>query len=347
MGPLTPRRLWLSVGLCLLAAIAALLISPGVGTTSSLGLTEAWRSLGRPHENSQAYAIAFNVRLPRAGKALLVGMTLSLCGAVFQTLFRNPLATPYTLGIASGGSLGALIGIKLGLVGGLLFISPVTLCAFAGSGAVVVAVAMLARARRRLSGNAILLGGVTIGFFCSAVMLFVQYFASEREAFAIMRWMMGSLDTVGFDEALALLPLLGVAWIALLSQARALNQYELGEEIAASRGVDARRLQNVCIGFASLATAAVVSVCGPVGFIGLIVPHAARRLFGGDARILLPTACLLGGTFLMVCDWASALGPRMCGYLLGQQYTSHLPIGVTTALIGAPLFLVILRKRLG
>lgn len=345
MGPLTPRRLWLSVALCALAAVVALLISPGVGT-SSLGLVEAWRSLGHPQEDAQAYAIAFRLRVPRAGKALLAGITLSLCGAVFQTLFRNPLATPYTLGIASGGSLGALIGIKLGLTAGFLLLTPVTLCAFAGSAAVVAAIAMLARATRGLSSNSLLLGGVTIGFFCSALMLFVQYFASEREAFAIMRWMMGSLETVGIEEAFALLPLLVVAWVVLLMQARALNQYELGEEIAASRGVKPRRLQNVCIAFASLATAAVVSVCGPIGFVGLIVPHAARGIFGADSRILLPTAALLGGTFLIVCDWASALGPRMWGHLVGHQYTAHLPIGVATALIGAPLFLAILRRRL-
>jgi iron complex transport system permease protein len=345
MGRLTPRRLWFCVAVCLLAAAAAMLISPGVGT-SRLGLIEAWRSLGDPPAESQAHAIAFGLRLPRAGKALLVGMTLSLCGAVFQTLFRNPLATPYTLGIASGGSLGALIAIKLGLVGGILFLSPVTLGAFAGSAAVVAAVALLARATRGLSSNTLLLGGVTIGFFCSALMLFVQYFANEREAFAIMRWMMGSLETVGIEETASLLPLLLVAWVVLGMQARALNQYELGEEIAASRGVNPRRLQNVCIGFGSLATAAAVSVCGPIGFVGLIVPHAARGLFGRDSRILLPTAALLGGTFLIVCDWMSALGPRAYGHLVGQEYTARLPIGVATALIGAPLFLAILRKRL-
>ncbi|HUU82403.1 MAG TPA: iron ABC transporter permease [Phycisphaerae bacterium] len=345
MGPLTPRRLWLSVGVCALAAVAAILISPGVGTTP-LGLVDAWKSLGDPEGHAQAYTIAFGLRLPRAGKALLVGMTLALCGAVFQTLFRNPLATPYTLGIASGGSLGALVAIKLGLVGGFLFLSPVTLCAFAGAAAVVAAVATLARATRGMSSNSLLLGGVTIAFFCSALMLFVQYFASEREAFAIMRWMMGSLETVGIEEAFGLLPLLVVAWGVLLMQARALNQYELGEEVAASRGVDPGHLQAVCIGFASLATAAVVSVCGPIGFVGLIVPHAVRGVFGRDARILLPTAALLGGTFLIVCDWVSALGPRVYGRLVGQEYIAHLPIGVTTALIGAPLFLVILRRRL-
>jgi len=344
MSVLTPRRFAFALALCAALLLAAVLLSPGIGT-SPVGLLEAWRSLGGDRPDDTVYYIAFRLRLPRCLKALLAGATLSMCGAVFQNLFRNPLATPYTLGIASGGSLGALIGIKLGLAGSLLFLTPVTLCAFAGSAAVVGAVALMARATRGLSSNTLLLGGVTIGFLCSALMMFVLYLASEHETFLIMGWMMGSLDAVGMGETLALLPLLVVSWGVLVWQARALNQYELGEEIAATRGVNPGRLQAICIGFASLGTAATVSVCGPVGFVGLIVPHAARRLFGGDARLLLPVSALLGGTFLIVCDWLSALGPAFYGRLVGQDFTARLPIGVMTALIGAPLFLVVLCRR--
>ncbi len=343
MSVLTPRRFAASIAVCAALAALAILISPGIGTVG-LGLFDAWGSLSEPE--STHHAIAFGQRLPRALKALLAGTTLAICGAVFQTLFRNPLATPYTLGIAGGGSLGALIGIQLGLSASSLVVSPVTLCAFAGSAAVVGAVALLARATRGLSSNSLLLGGVTIGLLCSALMMFVMFLADEHETFLIMGWMMGSLDTVGFTETLMLLPILVIAWGALLMQAQALNQYELGDEVATTRGVRPGRLQAVCIGFVSLGTAAIVSICGPIGFVGLIVPHAARRVFGSDCRLVLAVSALLGGTFLIVCDWLSAIVPALYGYLLDRDFTARLPIGVMTAIIGGPLFLAILFRRL-
>ncbi|MCH7813862.1 MAG: iron ABC transporter permease, partial [Planctomycetes bacterium] len=297
MTLLTRRRFGLSVGLCGLLLLAVLLVSPGVGPRPP-GVVEAWRSIGADDDPGHYYYIAFQMRWPRALKALLAGVTLSLCGAVFQTLFRNPLATPYTLGIASGGSLGAMLAIELGLTGTLLWVSPVMLCAFAGSAAVVVAVAFLARAARGLSSNGLLLGGVTIGFFCSALMLFTQYLADERDAFEIIRWMMGSVATVGYGELLALAPFVVIPWLVLCSRARALDQYAMGAELAATRGVSPGRLQAWCIAMASVATAAIVSSCGPIGFVGLIVPHAARRMVGADHRVSLIVSGLLGGTFL-------------------------------------------------
>ena len=346
MRPLGPRRFAWSVGLCAAAALAAVFLSPGVGVRRP-GVIEAWQSPGQADDPGHEYYIAFRLRLPRALKALVAGVTLSLCGAVFQTLFRNPLATPYTLGIASGGSLGALIAIKLGFAGTLLWISPVMLCAFVGSAGVVAAVALLARATRGLSSNSLLLGGVTIGFFCTALMMFVQYLSDEQEALAIIRWMMGSVAAVGNEELLMALPFAVVSWSVLLMQARALNQYALGEEIAATRGVNPARLQGLCIGFASLATASVVAVCGPIGFVGLIVPHAARRMFGADQRLLLVVSALLGGTFLIVCDWLTMFLPLVYSDLVGREVgAARLPIGVVTALVGAPLFLAILRRSL-
>ena len=207
--------------------------------------------------------------------------------------------------------------------------------------------ALLARATRGLSSNSLLLGGVTIGFFCTALMMFVQYLSDEQEALAIIRWMMGSVAAVGNEELLMALPFAVVSWSVLLMQARALNQYALGEEIAATRGVNPARLQGLCIGFASLATASVVAVCGPIGFVGLIVPHAARRMFGADQRLLLVVSALLGGTFLIVCDWLTMFLPLVYSDLVGREVgAARLPIGVVTALVGAPLFLAILRRSL-
>ena len=350
MPALTPRRFILSISICLGLALLAILLSPGFGT-SELGLIDAWQSLIENRNATDAassdYNIAFRLRLARAVKALLAGITLALCGAVFQTLFRNPLATPYTLGIANGGSLGALIAIQLGLSSQGLFLSATTLCAFVGSITVVGCLTLLARLARNLSSNTILLGGVTLGYFCSALMMLVMYLANEHDAVKMLRWMMGSLDTVGHRHTLALLPFLVIVWFVLLMRSNALNQYELGPEIAATRGVNPTRLLSLGLVVGSLATAAIVSVCGPIGFVGLIVPHAARRLFGPDHRLLLPTSGLLGGTFLIVCDWMTARTPVVYGLLVGQEFAgTYLPIGFMTALIGAPLFLILLGRRL-
>lgn len=343
---LTARRFALYMGVCLVLLVVAVGIAPGVGT-QPIGPVAAWHALFNPEPGTVTHDIVFTLRLPRALKALLAGATLAMCGAVFQTLFRNPLATPYTLGVASGGSLGALIAIVCGWTSSVLGLSSVSWAAFGGSGAVLAAVWLLARSSRRLSGNTLLLAGVTIGFFCSALILFVTHLAKPYDAFAIVRWMMGSLGTVSYRELTALLPVLLPAWIVLVFQARPLNQYELGEEISASRGVNPIRLQGLCLVAASLATAAVVSVCGPIGFVGLIVPHAVRLVFGGDNRIVLPASALIGATFLLVCDWLTVWIPSWYGTVASRELVgARLPIGVITALLGAPLFLWVLRSRL-
>ncbi len=321
-----------------------ILISPGVGS-EPVGIIEAWKSLLEGQHNSSEYCIAFTLRLPRACKALMAGVTLALCGAVFQTLFRNPLATPYTLGIAGGGSLGALIALKAGWVGVYCGFSALQLLAFVGALGVVGLVFGLARSSMKLHAHGLLLAGVTIGFFCSAMMMLVTYLADVRDTFQIVRWMMGSLDTVGMQSTplLALVP----CWLILVFQARALGQFELGEEIAGSRGVHPGRLQLVCILVASLATASVVSTCGPIGFVGLLVPHFVQLLVGPDKRILLPVAALGGGVFMILCDWLTWVVPRWYGTIMARELTAaRLPIGVMTALAGAPLFLILLRRRL-
>jgi len=344
---LTAGRFAMAMGCCLLLLVLAVAISPGVGTYP-LGLTEAWRSYFTGDRQSDHYVIAFVLRMPGTVKAMVAGATLAMCGAVFQTLFRNPLATPYTLGIASGGSLGALIAISAGWQQvTVLGLSSVSWSAFAGSAAVLGAVLLLARSSRRLSGNALLLAGVTIGFFCSAMMMFVTHLASVHDTFRIVRWMMGSLETVGHVEVRALLVILVPVWIVLFLQAPNLNQFELGDEVSATRGVNPAVLQALCLGLASLAVAAVVSICGPVGFVGLIVPHGVRLVFGPDNRIVLPGSALIGATFLIVCDWLTELLPAWYGQLVSREMTaSTIPIGVMTALLGAPLFLWILRSRL-
>ncbi|MBN2562752.1 MAG: iron ABC transporter permease [Phycisphaerae bacterium] len=341
---------------CIGLLLLVLVLSPGIGSQSGqVGLRDAWRAYFDHDHDSITYWIAFQHRLPRTLLAIVAGVTLALCGAVFQTLFRNPLATPYTLGIASGGSLGALIAIKLGLDANLIEfgsrnhqygISAITIAAFVGAMAVITVIFTFTRGTRRLTTYELLLAGVTLGLFCSAMMMLITYLSDVRETFAIVRWMMGSLDTIGSVEVVSILPFILPAWIVLLLAARPLNQYVLGEELASARGVNVGRLQAVCILFASLATAAVVSVCGPVGFVGLVVPHVTALIVGRDCRILLPAAALIGGVFLAVCDWLSQLAMAWAGALSGRDLGSTiLPIGVVTAVVGVPIFLVLLRRR--
>lgn len=371
---LTWRWYILRIGACLAGLLLLLLLSPGIGTESeSFGWWDAWRALlgieipaeelvGRPYVDldqdgridedevagfaAQARYVGFSLRFSRTLVALQVGTTLALCGATFQVLFRNPLAEPYTLGIASGGSLGAMIAIRLGWIVSVAGISSVAIAAFGGAMLVASAVFLVARGSRRLTTNELVLAGVALGLFCSAMMMFVTAVSSERAVFAAIRWMMGSLDPMTPIQGATMLPLIVPAWIILILNARALNQYRLGDELAAARGVNVARLQGVCVLASTLATAAVVAKCGPIGFVGLVVPHIVASLVGYDCRILLPASALVGGSFLILCDWAAQLSMRFAGWATNRQLGSAtLPIGVVTAMVGVPIFLVLLRTR--
>jgi iron complex transport system permease protein len=374
MTGLQPAQYYFRLGACLVILLALVILSPGVGTQSAtFGWWDAWRAelgirigaselAGRPLVDTDgdgrisdeelagfvdnARDIGFHQRLPRTLLALQVGSTLALCGATFQVLFRNSLATPYTLGISSGGSLGALIAIKATWEVTYLGISSVAVAAFGGSLAVVAAVFAVARGSRRLTSNELLLAGVTLGLFCSAMMMVVTVVSNERQTFQMVRWMMGSLDSISTIKSTTMWPFILPTWVVLVGSARALNQYRLGEELASARGVNVARLQSVCVLFCTLATAAVVAQCGPIGFVGLVVPHIVALVLGSDCRMLLPASAFGGGAFLILCDWGSQLAMRMAGWATNRQLGSAtLPIGVVTAVVGVPVFLVLLRAR--
>lgn len=376
MNTLTTGKYIARLGACAAFLALLLVISPGVGTESaSFGWWDAWRARlgieidpaelrgleyvdsdgdGEISERERdafvdtARFIGFDQRFPRSLLALQVGATLALCGAVFQRLFRNALATPYTLGIASGGSLGALIAIRLGLTGTVLGVSCLSLFAFVAALSVVGAVFLIARGSRRLTSNELLLAGVTLGLLCSAMMMFVTAISNERETFYMVRWMMGSLDPPTSIESAAMLPLLLPAWVVLICSGRALNQYRLGDELASARGVHVVRLQTVCVLVCTVAMAAVVARCGPIGFVGLVVPHAVALVLGSDCRLLLPGAAIVGGGFLIVCDWGAQVSMRLAGWATDRHLGSAtLPIGVVTAIVGVPIFLMLLRARRG
>jgi len=322
------RRLWVVLPLCAAAAMAAVVLAPTAGSTS-ISLTRAFdRSV--PWADNVDAQIFFVARLPRVLAAALVGATLAASGVVLQALLRNPLATPFTLGVSAGAALGAMLAIAAGLDVGALGVSSVPLASFAGSMAATALVYWLARSQRRgLSTNVLLLAGVTLNSFFSALILFVQYLADFTQSFRTVRWLMGDLDVGGYAPIVASLPLIVLAFLAFAVLARALNLLSLGADAAAARGVDVARAERLAFLSASLATGAAVSLAGPIGFIGIVVPHLVRLLVGADHRVVLPASACVGAAFLIGCDLVSrtALAPL------------ELPVGIVTAMIGGPFFL--------
>lgn len=318
--------------------LAALTICPLIGSVS-IDLGEALANMGKESDNLHA-SIFFLTRLPRTILAALTGAALAVAGAAFQALLRNPLATPYTLGVSSGGSLGAVIAIKLGLDIHFLGLSSVPIFAFGGAMGTVVLVYLLARSRGHLPTSILLLAGVSISFFFSALILFSQYIADFTESHKMLRWLMGGLDVIGYDQLLRIAPFWLLGIVLLLLRSRDLDQLSFGAYLAASRGVDVARSQKICYVSASLVIGAVVSLAGPIGFVGLIVPHSVRFIIGPANRYLMPASLFAGAGFLIICDTVART-------LLAP---TEIPVGVLTAIIGGPFFLILLfreKKRYG
>ncbi|MGD2174495.1 MAG: iron ABC transporter permease [Candidatus Brocadiaceae bacterium] len=276
-------------------------------------------------------------RLPRVLMGLLAGGGLAVAGAVFQALLRNPLATPHTLGVSAGGALGAVVAISLGLSGpALAGLSSVQFFALVGALVNIGIVYLLARRSRAMSPLRLLLAGVTLGLICSALIMFVRFVSDPHKLVMVDRWLMGGLDVHGYRSVGAVLPFFLPGLLLMVSQANALNQLALGEEMAGGRGVSVGAVQREAFLAGSALTAAVVSVAGPIGFVGLLVPHALRGLFGPDHRLLLCLSFFGGGAFLAAADTVAraAFAP------------SELPVGVLTAMLGGPFFLLLLVTRM-
>lgn len=284
-----------------------------------------------------ASRIFWQLRVPRVMLGFLAGAAMSLAGMVFQAMFRNPLATPYTLGVSSGAALGATLSLRLGLSVSLFGITGTTLSAFAGALIAIAMVYGLTRSRPGASTATMLLAGVAVNFTFSSLILLVHYTSDMANSFNILRWLMGRLDTVGVDEPLALMPLLLFGGLAALVLHRELNLMSVGDEIAVSRGVDVVRYRRVLFLSTSLMVGGVVAVCGPIGFVGMMAPHICRLLIGPDHRWLGPASLLFGGAFLVICDTAARL----------LAAPAELPVGVITSLLGGPFFLWLLVGRRG
>lgn len=279
-------------------------------------------------------AILLSIRLPRALLAGLVGAGLSLSGAIFQALLRNPLADPYILGVSSGSAVGAILAILLGW-GGLSFGLP--LASFAGAVVTIGLVFQFGKQNGRIHPNTLLLAGVITGSFLSAVIMFFLSVSQREELRTIVFWLMGDFSFAHPRSLLIILPYLTLGFLILYRQSRQLNLLLSGEESALQLGVEVERLKILSYLSASLITAASVSFSGLIGFVGLIMPHALRLLFGPDHRILLPASALAGASYLILCD-------TLARTILAPI---ELPVGVVTAAFGGPFFLYLLRRRMG
>jgi len=327
-------------------ALLCLLLAGVVGVSLSLGavtipLPRTWSILLhslfglKSGWSSSDSSIILEIRLPRTISGVLVGAALSLAGAVLQALLRNPLADPFVLGISSGAAVGAVLAILLGLGSTLLGSYAVPGAAFGGALLTLLLVYSIARIQGRVPTQTLLLAGVIVSSFFSAIIMFLISVTSNEKIYNITFWLMGSLEFLSSQSLGVIFIYLLVGGGILFALARDLNLLVLGEETASELGVEVERVKKIVFVFASLITGAVVSVSGLIGFVGLVVPHLVRMIWGPDHRFLLPASALMGGILLVVADTVArtVVAP------------SEIPVGVVTAMGGAPFFVYLLRKK--
>src|SRR6185295_12746574 len=315
-GGLSLGRFIAVVGPCILLFAAVLLLAPLIGE-------RGFSLRGILSGGSTERDILVLVRLPRILFGALVGGALAVAGVLFQALLRNSLATPFTLGISSGSSLGAVIAIWLGL--DVVFLgAPVILFALAGALLSAVLVFFIARSSGGLPTFTLLLAGVTLNFIFGALVMFFHYSSNFAQSYTMTTWMMGSLNVVGYTPWVRTVPLVLLAIVFVVAMSPKLNLLAAGEDWASTRGVNVLRVKNISYFIGSILTGAVTAFSGPIGFVGLVVPHTLRLIAGPDHRLLVPGSFFLGAAFLVLCDTAARtiLSP------------TEIPVGVITALLG-------------
>ena len=320
----------LSISLILtIVLVIAIFIGLSFGPTG--GVSQTLDALFyRGNDNSMVHTIIWQIRFPRVLLAALVGATLSLGGLVFQALLRNPLAEPYILGISGGSAIGAIVGILLGLSR----FPGVSLTAFVGSLATLGLLLVMTTGQSILKRESLLLSGVMVNAFCSAVILFLISLAQDARLHNILFWLMGDLSIANMPQVGILAAMLFPCFILIFWLSHSMNLLLMGKELALTMGVNIRLVSLTLMITASFMVSATVSYCGLLGFIGLVMPHLLRLLWGSDHRVLVPACILGGGAFLAVCDLLARTLPEQ----------GEMPPGVITALIGAPLFVYLLKK---
>jgi len=321
-----------AIGIIALAVLAA---APTVGPVP-VGIGRMIEALVRPETADPLAVQIVRLRLARVLLGFVVGGGLAVAGAAFQTLLANPLATPYTLGIAAAGSFGAFLSLAVPAMAALGVAGSVPVQAMVWAGVELAVLTLLSR-RARWGSTGLILAGVTLNFLFASGVVLLRLVADPYRLQAMDRWLMGGLDVVGW-RAPATAAVLGLpAVLLLIAMAPSLDQLIFGDALAHGRGVRVARVRGVTLLAGAWVTAACVSQAGPVAFVGLLAPHAVRLLLGAGHRRGLPASFLLGGAFLVACDAGARTIP-----LLGHG--AELPVGVLTALIGGPVFLILLTR---
>jgi iron complex transport system permease protein len=296
----------------------------GIGLASAAGLAAAPFLGILSISEALSGEVFWQLRVPRAALSFLAGTGLALAGLAFQAMFRNALATPFTLGVSSGAAFGATVSLRLGWVFSIVGIPAPSLCAFVGGLVSLVLVYGIAMSRRTFSTAVLLLAGVAVSFFFSSLVMFVQYLSDFSGSFRILRWLMGGLETVGYGAVLDVLPFVLSGSAVILCFARELNLLAV--------------VRAVLFTASTLMVGGIVAICGPIGFVGMMAPHICRLLIGAEHRLLGPATALFGGLFLLACDGAGRL-------LIAP---AEIPVGVLTALLGGPFFVwLLVRRRAG
>lgn len=323
------RVAWVSLGLAGALVLVAL-VCLGLGSSdTSPGQVWAWLTGGDLPRSTEVILSRF--RLPRVLMAGLVGAALSVCGAVLQGVVRNPLADPFIIGVSGGAALGAVLGILIGLTGQWAIAG----LALASAMVTVIMVLSISRRRGRMETTTLVLTGVMVNAFCTAMIMFIISTASDQKLHAIMFWLYGDLSGTSLNQSLLLGPVTVISAGIAFWLSRQINLLSAGDRAAAAAGVEVGRLKLVLLLLVSLLTAVTVSVSGLIGFVGLMIPHLTRIWLGFDYRLMLPSTALIGAGFMILAD------------TLARTIISpaQLPAGVVTAALGAPFFVLLLVRR--
>ena len=328
-GPGIATRILVVSFLLMLLLLAACLIGISTGS-SGVGFKAAWWALIHDiRSDPMGAAIVWNIRLPRVILAALVGAALSLGGLVFQALLRNPLADPYILGVSGGSAIGAIIGILMGFAR----FPGVSMTAFAGSMVTLLLLLLMSSGHSKFK-DSLLLSGVMVNAFAGAIIMFLMSMTQDSRLHNIMFWLMGDLSLADMSQigilVLVLLPCFGL----IFRFSHSMNLLLMGSEVAETMGINIRFVTVALLVTTSLMVSITVSYCGPVGFVGLVMPHLLRLVIGPDHRTLVPACIIGGGSYMVFCDILSRVLPQQ----------GEMPAGVVTALIGAPLFIYLLKR---
>ncbi len=314
----------LNMSLLFMAGVTVLLFAPFIGPK--------FISIGILSKDPSLKFIFTQLRIPRTILSFIAGGSLSLSGLIFQNLFKNKLATPYTLGISSGAAAGALIAIKLNLFGSIFGFGFSYIAGFSGGLLSVLIIMAILRITGSSSVYTILLSGVAISFFFSAFILLIQYLVDMTQSISAIRWLMGNLSVSGYKEILILTPFFIIYIVIILLLQKELILISGGDEFAVSRGMNVKKFRISIFILVSLITGMIVSVTGPIGFVGLIIPHIMRIFINNNYKLLIISSTFFGGVFLVLADIISRtiISP------------AEIPVGIITSFFGAPFFIIIL-----